>query len=205
MTLAPFTMLAVIHWEVLATIAPVIVVGAAAVYGLLPRPKPLPWWIGTLLGAAAILLAGATILRTGAITPETFLFYAFSLIAVVSGGLLVTQHNPARAALAFTLVILSTCGLFLLLAAPFLAAATIIIYAGAIIVTFLFVLMLAQQTGLGDADARSREPLLASITGFVLLGALVYVLQLTYEKNETVQAIDQVFNEDTRGRASPRI
>ena len=41
----------------------------------------------------------------------------------------------------------STCGLFLLQAAPFLMAATIIIYAGAIVVTFLFVIMLAQQEG----------------------------------------------------------
>ena len=54
-------------------------------------------------------------------------------------------------------------------------AATIIIYAGAIVVTFLFVLMLAQQAGHSDADARSREPLLAGLTGFVLLGALLYV------------------------------
>ena len=57
-------------------------------------------------------------------------------------------------------------------------AATIIIYAGAIIVTFLFVLMLAQQEGPSDADARSREPMLASAIGFVLLGALLYVLML---------------------------
>ena len=59
--------------------------------------------------------------------------------------MLVTQQNPARAALSFALVVLSTCGLFLLLAAPFLMAATIVIYAGAIVVTFLFVIMLAQQ------------------------------------------------------------
>jgi NADH:ubiquinone oxidoreductase subunit 6 (subunit J) len=75
-------------------------------------------------------------------------------------------------------VVLSTCGLFLLLAAPFLMAATIIIYAGAIVVTFLFVLMLAQQEGLSSADARSREPLLATLTGFVLMAALLYVLRL---------------------------
>ena len=111
---------------------------------------------------------------------ETVLFYAFSGIAIVSGALLVTQRNPARAALSFALVVLSTCGLFLLLAAPFLMAATIIVYAGAIVVTFLFVLMLAQQEGLSDADARSREPLLATLTGFVLLGALLYVLKLGY-------------------------
>ena len=118
-------------------------------------------------------LAGWLIVGFGALTPESFLFYVFSAAAVGFGALLVTQRNPARAALAFALVVLSTCGLFLLLAAPFLMAATIIIYAGAIIVTFLFVLMLAQQEGPSDADARSREPMLASIVGFVLLGALL--------------------------------
>ncbi len=71
---------------------------------------------------------------------------------------------------------LSTCGLFLLQAAPFLMAATTIIYAGAIIVTFLFVLMLAKTEGPSDADDRSREPLWSVVGGFVLLGALLYVL-----------------------------
>src|SRR5207249_3639598 len=109
---------------------------------------------------------------------EPVLFLIFSIIAVAAGALLVTQHNPARAALSFTLVVLATCGLFLLLAAPFLFAATIIVYAGAIIVTFLFVLMLAQQTGRDDADLRSREPLLSVVTGFVLLGTLFYLIDM---------------------------
>ncbi len=156
--------------------------GAAAIFLLLPRPRAYPVLWGVLAAGAALLLAGFLLVRLDALTPEAFLFYAFSAIAVVSGGLLITQRNPARAALSFTLVVLSTCGLFLLLAAPFLMAATIIIYAGAIVVTFLFVLMLAQQLGLSDADARSREPLLATITGFVLLGALLYVLQMNYPR-----------------------
>ena len=195
MTLALLPLLAAIHFDELKTIVPLVVAGAAAVYLLLPRPKPYSTTAGVLLAALAIVAAGGTILRTGVVTVETFLFYAFSLIAIVSGGLLVTQHNPARSALSFAVVILSTCGLFLLLAAPFLAAASIIIYAGAIIVTFLFVLMLAQQSGLSDADARSREPLLSTLTGFILLGALVYVLQLSYVRNETVQTLDPVLNE----------
>src|SRR5207344_2657446 len=106
-------------------------------------------------------------------TVEAFLFYGFSGLAVVFAALMITSRNPARSALAFAVVVLSTCGLFLLLAAPFLMAATIVIYAGAIIVTFLFVLMLAQQEGLSDADARSREPLLATLAGFALLGVLL--------------------------------
>src|SRR5262249_20076561 len=98
----------------------------AAVYLLLPRPRGLsPLW-GSLVGALAILSTGWFIVRVGVATPETVLFYAFSSIAVVAGVLLVTQRRPARAALAFALVVLSTCGLFLLLAAPFLTAATTI-------------------------------------------------------------------------------
>ena len=69
------------------------------------------------------------------------------------------QRNPARGAIAFAFVILNTCGLFLLLAAPFLMAATVIIYAGAIIVTFLFVLMLSNVRSVSDENDRSREPL----------------------------------------------
>ncbi len=60
-------------------------------------------------------------------------------------------------------------------------AATIIVYAGAIVVTFLFVIMLAQQTGWSDADRRSREPFIATVAGFVLVGALLYLLQKTYD------------------------
>jgi NADH:ubiquinone oxidoreductase subunit 6 (subunit J) len=137
-----------------------------------------------LLGVAALVLGGIFLVHSSTASAETVLFYSFAVIAIVFGVLLVTQQNPARAALSFAVVVLSTCGLFLLLAAPFLMAATIIVYAGAIVVTFLFVLMLAQQEGLSSADARSREPLLATLTGFVLLGALLYVLHLAYYPRE---------------------
>ena len=168
--------------------------GAAAIYLLLPRPRAFPALWGALLGGLALVLAGWLVVGFNVLTPESFLFYAFSAAAVGFGALLVTQRNPARAALSFALVVLSTCGLFLLLAAPFLMAATIIIYAGAIIVTFLFVLMLAQQEGPSDADARSREPLLATIVGFVLLGALLYVLQLqwNYENSGKGQVLNEL-------------
>jgi NADH:ubiquinone oxidoreductase subunit 6 (subunit J) len=155
--------------------------GLIAVFILLPRPRGYPALWGAAIAAGALLLAGILLVQGGVANAETILFYAFSAIAIASGGLLVTQRNPVHAALSFALVVLSTCGLFLLQAAPFLMAATIIIYAGAIIVTFLFVIMLAQQAGLSDADARSREPLLSCVAGFVLLGVLLYVLHRDYE------------------------
>src|SRR5262249_38110963 len=64
-------------------------------------------------------------------------------------------------------------------------------------VTFLFVIMLAQQAGLSSADARSREPLLATLTGFLLLGALLYVLQMSYVRPD----IDGLVAETREARA----
>lgn len=167
--------------------------GAAAIYLLLPRPRAYPVLWGAGLGLLALVLTGVLLTRSGVFSPETVLFWSFSALAILAGALLVTQNNPARAALAFALVVLSTCGLFLLLAAPFLMAATIIIYAGAIIVTFLFVIMLAAQSGLSDADDRSREPLLTTLSGFVLLGTVLFVLQY-YDRHvtESRQEIDRL-------------
>ncbi len=110
----------------------------------------------------------------------SLLFWLFSLGALGFGTVLVVQRNPARGAIAFAFVILSTCGLFLLLAAPFLMAATIIIYAGAIIVTFLFVLMLSQPKGASNENDRTREPLLGSLAGFAFVGLVLFALYLTY-------------------------
>jgi NADH-quinone oxidoreductase subunit J len=166
------------------TIAIPVVLGFIAVYLLLPRPRALPAWWGALFAALALIAAGWLLIAQQMAKAETILFYAFSFIALVSAALLITQRNPVRAALSFALVVLSTCGLFLLQAAPFLMAATIIIYAGAIIVTFLFVIMLAQQEGISNADFRSREPVLSCIAGFVLLVALLYALGATYDTRQ---------------------
>src|SRR5262249_33217725 len=97
----------------------------------------------------------------------------------IFGTTLVVQKNPARGAIAFAFVILSTCGLFLLLAAPFLMAATIIIYAGAIIVTFIFVLMLSRADGPSDESDRSREALHGSVSGCAFVGLVLFALYLS--------------------------
>jgi NADH:ubiquinone oxidoreductase subunit 6 (subunit J) len=125
------------------------------------------------------------------ISVESFLFCAFSALVIVSGVMLISQHNPVHAALSFAVVVLSTCGLFLLQAAPFLMAATAIIYAGAIVVTFLFVIMLAQQAGLSDADLRSREPFLATLAGFLVLGGLVYLIKQSFNTRELDALLNQ--------------
>jgi NADH-quinone oxidoreductase subunit J len=151
--------------------------GFAAIYLFLPRPRKY-WRAGALACAVlALVLLGAVLSGGLTLSVESLLFCLFSFIAIVSGGLLVTLDNPLRGALSFALVVLSTCGLFLLQAAPFLMAATTIIYAGAIIVTFIFLIMLAQQAGGSDADLRSYEPLLTSAAGFCLLATLLYMIR----------------------------
>jgi NADH:ubiquinone oxidoreductase subunit 6 (subunit J) len=183
----------------------ILALGAAAIYWLLPRPRAQKTLYGACLGLLAMMLGGALLVGTHTIHAETLLFYAFSATAVIAGALLVTQRNPARAALSFALVVLSSCGLFLLLAAPFLMAATTIVYAGAIVVTFLFVLMLAQQEGPSDADDRSREPLLSVAGGFILLGVLLYVLKVSYDVvplNKLLADTDALIAEMERAQTS---
>jgi NADH-quinone oxidoreductase subunit J len=146
---------------------------AAGVWWLMPRASSRSTAAGLVLALVGCGMWAATLrTATGPLT-ESILFWVFSAIALTSGVLMITNRNPVYAALWFALVTLSTCGLFLLQSAPFLAAATIIVYAGAIVVTFVFVMMLAQQSGATIYDQRSRQPLAATIVAFVLLGALL--------------------------------
>jgi NADH-quinone oxidoreductase subunit J len=179
------------NWPVL--LPPVL--GFAAIYLLLPRARRLkPLW-GGVLAALALVVGAAVLIRADYFDVESLLFYAFAGIAIGGGVMMITQSNPVHAALSFALVVLSTCGLFLLQAAPFLMAATIIIYAGAIVVTFLFVIMLAQQEGVSNADQRSREPFLACLAGCVLLASLLCVLHKSYDTrglDEVVRELEQL-------------
>lgn len=76
---------------------------------------------------------------------EALLFYIFSALTLVCGFLVVANpftRNPVTSAMFLVLTIISMAGLFVLLNAFFLAAVQIMVYAGAVIVLFLFVIML---------------------------------------------------------------
>jgi NADH:ubiquinone oxidoreductase subunit 6 (subunit J) len=93
------------------------------------------------------------------------------------------------------MTVMASAGLFVLMWAEFMAAALVIIYAGAILVTYVFVIMLAAQATpegstpmheqLAEHDAISREPIAASAVGFALLGVLLFVI---FDKNTAVAA-----------------
>lgn len=179
-----------LSWTVLLPV----IAGGLAVWYALPGPRRRPMAVAALLGVLALAGVGAFLFRgLGDRIPETVefvLFFGFSGLAIVFAGLMITARNPARSALAFAMVVLSTCGIFLLLAAPFLMAATIVIYAGAIIVTFLFVIMLSRQEGPSSADVRTREPALAAAAGFVLMATFLVGLQRVYDWRSVDTAIE---------------
>ncbi len=133
--------------------------------------------LAVAIGFAALLL-GLKSSEAGQPMPNWF-FYPFAIIGLGGSVRMITHQRPVYSALYFILTIISSCGMYLLLSAEFMAFALIIIYAGAILITYLFVIMLATQapTGakdemLGDVDAVAREPILASVIGFVLIGLI---------------------------------
>lgn len=149
---------------------------ALGVWWLMPERHTRPRAVGLVLVLAAIAVLLSALARAEGALSSRLLSTLFAGGALLCGTLMITSRNPTYGALWFALVTLCTCGMFLLQSAPFLAAATIIVYAGAIIVTFLFVIMLAQQEGETIYDQRSRRPLLSTLAAFVFLGVLLTAL-----------------------------
>lgn len=155
-----------------------LVMGAIAVWWMLPRPHRRRPVLGTLLGLAALVALGAVWLPPSGEWLHDLPFYLSAGTAVGSAVLMITDRDPVHAALWFALATLAVCGLFLLRSAVFLAAATMIVYAGAIIVIFLFVIMLARQAGLALYDRQAAHPLAATAVSLVLLIGILASLEI---------------------------
>jgi NADH-quinone oxidoreductase subunit J len=161
-----------------------LVLGWLAVCGLLSGKNGLRG-LGGLMGLAALGLAGVAFVPAGPDELHHVLFYVFAATAVIAAALMISDRNPVYAALWFAVTTLGVCGLFLLNSAPFLAAATVIVYAGAIVVMFVFVIMLAQQAGAASYDRQAYQPAAASAAAFLLLGCLLFTLRSWGQLDET--------------------
>ncbi len=150
----------------------VFALGGAGVYFLLPRAGRSMGRAGAIFGVAGVV-GLITLLATQIAGPDTsFYFYLFATIAIVAATRVVTHPKPVYSALYFVLVVVAVAALLVLQGAEFAAVALIIVYAGAILVTYLFVIMLAKQRGSAVYDHRSREPFMAVVAGFVLMAAV---------------------------------
>jgi len=146
---------------------------AAGLWLLLPKglESRLARPSGLVLGVVALACFALAGHRLGSIGEEA-VFALVSLVAVVSAAATIVTRSPVYAAIWFAMTLAGVAGVLLILGAQFLGVATIVVYAGAILVMFLFVLMLAQPSGLAPYDQVSSEPMLSAIAGAVLVGLL---------------------------------
>jgi len=113
--------------------------------------------------------------------PETLVFYLFSGLAIVASALVIGQRNPMYSVLLLVLSFGAMAGLFVQLDAPFLALALMIVYAGAIMVLFLFVVMLLNAPQEDAASWDRTHPLgHPVVTRFGAGLALLLILELAY-------------------------
>jgi NADH-quinone oxidoreductase subunit J len=113
--------------------------------------------------------------------PETFVFYAFSALAIGASLLVIGQRNPMYSVLLLIASFGALAGLYIQLDAPFVAVAQIIIYAGAIMVLFLFVVMLLNAPREDAAEWDRAHPFQhPNIGRFGALLATLLIVQLVW-------------------------
>ena len=110
----------------------------------------------------------------------SILFYLFSGTAVLSAFSVIFASRPTRALLSLIVTMMSLSALYLLLGAPFVAMVNLIVYAGAVLVLFLFVIML-QGIGAKEISLFARFPkaqfFLTLMTAFAFSGGLFIILK----------------------------
>ena len=102
---------------------------------------------------------------------EAILFYVFAGLCLASALVMVAQRNPLYSAFALIVTICSLSAIFGLLGSPFIAALQIVVYAGAIMVLFLFVLMLL-RVGREEPEPPGQQRVLKWIA--IGLGAVLF-------------------------------
>ena len=112
---------------------------------------------------------------------ETLLFYVFSAAAIVTSALVIGQRNPMYSVLLLVASFGMISGLYVQLDAPFVAVTQIVVYAGALMVLFLYVVMLLNRPNEDEGEWDAAHPL--KRPGMARFGALLaglLVVQLVY-------------------------
>lgn len=122
---------------------------------------------------------------------ELIVFIITALIALIGAGAMLLSKNAIHSALFLLLNMVAISVLYLLLRAPFLFAVQLIVYAGAIMVLFLFVVMLlGAERAEDEQDKIKWQQPLAIVLGLLLLAEAVYVFFASGSTPAPVQASD---------------
>jgi NADH-quinone oxidoreductase subunit J len=114
-----------------------------------------------------------------AMSPQLAVFFLLAALAIAGAVSLILARHPIRSALSLIVVMVSLAGLYLLLGAEFVAAVQIIVYAGAIMVLFVFVILLLnageeERTNLSRLAATAGLPLAVALGGFLAAAVAKY-------------------------------
>ena len=118
------------------------------------------------------------------------IYFALCAVLAIAGALgTVASPNPIRGAMSLLFTIIAVAGLYLQLHAPFLAAIQLIVYAGAVVVLFIFVIMLIGPAAVGPKDSRALVPrVLAGIaTSGVVLVTILVLSKKTFPRPPVLQ------------------
>jgi NADH-quinone oxidoreductase subunit J len=112
------------------------------------------------------------------VSMETAVFAVFALLALGSSLVVVAHKSPIYSTLSLVLTLFSVAVLFVLLGAPFIATLQLLIYAGAILVLFLFVIMLLNVGRQEGIPGGHRAQLVTAILGALAFAAALWLLLL---------------------------
>src|SRR5579871_2422127 len=119
------------------------------------------------------------------------LFLAFGAVAVAGAVNLLVQTHPINSALSLIAVMAALAGEYLLLGAEFVAAVQVIVYAGAIMVLFVFVIMLL-NAGVEEHTKGSKIAILLGVPGAAVVATLITWILLRTQQSEAPIAIGQL-------------
>jgi NADH-quinone oxidoreductase subunit J len=121
---------------------------------------------------------------------ETALFYLFGAIALLAAINVVAQKKVFYSAISLIICLCAVAVLYMILESPFIAAVQIIVYAGAIMVLFVFVIMLLDPFSTAVLqDKKKSLRYFAMLLAVIVLGALYSILE-SYDLSQTPRNID---------------
>ncbi len=115
---------------------------------------------------------------------ELFVFYVFAAILVFAASRVITVRNPVFAAMFLVLAFFTCAGIWMLLEAEFLAITLVLVYVGAVMVLFLFVVMMLDVNVEPLREGFVRYLPVGLLVGAIMLIEMVFLITQRYFKNE---------------------
>lgn len=128
---------------------------------------------------------------------QEIVFWGLAAVAVSSAGAMVMNRNPVYSVLLLIITLFSVAGFYVLLNASFIAAVHLIVYAGAIMVLFLFVIMLLDlREDLELINLKRFSRIVALLTSIIFLAEIAYLAYASFRGHAAVLTIGQGVNGD---------